>query len=66
MKAVRIERFTGAVIITFEKPVSVKLSPILWKDGFQTQARCRTLLVDLLEGIKSKTTAVSYTFRAAQ
>lgn len=48
VNAIRIERFHGAVLITFARPVTVRLSPEVWKDGFQTQAECRTLLIDLL------------------
>lgn len=50
IKSVRLTRFNGVVTITFSKPRRVKLAPADWKDGFQTQAACRTLLVDLLEG----------------
>jgi hypothetical protein len=50
VKSVRIDRFNGAVLVTFTKPAQVKLSPQVWTDGFQTQAQCRTLLVDLSKG----------------
>lgn len=47
--AISIERFKGEVHIEFARPVTARLSPEVWRDGFQTQAECRTLLVDLLE-----------------
>lgn len=47
--AVRVDRFTGAVVIRFARPRTVRLSPTVWQDGFQTRAECRTVLVDLLE-----------------
>jgi hypothetical protein len=46
--AARVTRFGASVLITFNQPVKIKLSPVEWKDGYQTQARCRTLLIDLL------------------
>jgi hypothetical protein len=48
VRAVQVSRYTGAVVIAFAQPVSVRLSPDVWTDGFQTQAQCRTVLVDLL------------------
>jgi hypothetical protein len=50
VRAIKVERFSGAVLITFVRPVRAKLSPEVWTDGFQTQAQCRTVLVDLIEG----------------
>jgi hypothetical protein len=50
VRAIKVERFSGAVLITFAKPVRAKLSPEVWTDGFQTQAQCRTVLVDLIKG----------------
>ena len=47
--AVKIRRFSGEVLISFSRPVTARLSPDIWTDGFQTQAQCRTLLIDLLE-----------------
>ena len=49
IRAVKIERFDGAVLITFAKPAWVKLSPEVWVDRYQTKATCRTILIDLLE-----------------
>lgn len=48
VRAIEIERFNGSVRITFADPVSARLSPAVWTDGFQTSAQCRTVLVDLL------------------
>jgi hypothetical protein len=50
VKGVRIGRFQGAVTITFDRPRTVALAPRDWTDGFQTQATCRTLFIDLLDG----------------
>lgn len=50
VKAVRIHRYRQAIQITFDRPRSVKLSPREWTDGYQTRARCRTILIDLLPG----------------
>jgi hypothetical protein len=49
VKAVKIQRFDGTALITFARPVTAKLSPQVWKDGFQTQAECRTVLVELMK-----------------
>jgi hypothetical protein len=48
VKAVKIERYTGAVLITFKVPARLKLSPEVWADHYQSGANCRTILVDLL------------------
>lgn len=48
--AVRIERFDGGAVVEFDAPRTVRLSPEPWTDDFQSQARCRTVLIDLLEG----------------
>lgn len=50
VKAVRIERHGGKVLLTLERPRRVQLSPKEWIDGYQSRATCRTLLIDLLEG----------------
>ena len=47
--AIRMDRFDGGVEITFDRPRTVRLSPQVWTDGFQTRAECRPVLVDLLE-----------------
>jgi len=65
VQAVRIERCQGAVLLTFDRPRSVRLAPRDWTDGFQTRATCRTLQVDLLDsGGQAKaieSAAVEYT-----
>ena len=68
LTAVKVNRFNGAVLVTFAHPVSAKLSPEIWKDGFQTGAHCRTLLIDLLKGKSSSagTASVEYTISPAQ
>ena len=48
--AVRITRFESAVDVTFKRPRRVQLSPAVWFDGYQSGARVRTVLVDLIEG----------------
>ena len=47
--AVRVRRFTGAVLIAFDKPRRVKLSPEDWTDKYLSGAICRNVLIDLLE-----------------
>lgn len=63
IKAVRAKRFNGAMVVTFTEPQRAKLSPAVWKDGFQTQAECRTVLVDLLarDGHQLKSATITYT-----
>lgn len=48
VEAIRLSRFTGSVLITFDKPRRVKLAPE-WVDGFMSRATCRNVLIDLLE-----------------
>ncbi|MBI2808783.1 MAG: hypothetical protein HYX68_27660 [Planctomycetes bacterium] len=48
--AVKLKRFQGEVRITFDQPQRVKLSPADWTDTFLSRARCRNLMIDLLEG----------------
>lgn len=50
VKAVRVDRYGGKVLITFDRPRRVQLSPREWVDGFQSRATCRTVLIDLLDG----------------
>ena len=50
VEAVRIERFDGAVVVTFKRPRTVQLSPGEWVDGYQSSARVRAVLVNLIEG----------------
>jgi hypothetical protein len=47
--AVRLTRFTGSVIITFDWPRRLKLAPEEWADTYLSKATCRNLLIDLLE-----------------
>jgi hypothetical protein len=64
VKAVRVERHGGGMLLTFDRPRVVELAPRTWTDGFQTQATCRTLLVDLLDGAGPRaveSAAVEYT-----
>ncbi len=46
--AVRLTRFDGTVLITFDKPRRVKLSPEPWNDTYLTRAACRNVMIDLL------------------
>lgn len=66
--AVRLSRFKGAVLISFARPQTVRLAPA-WKDGYQTQAECRNVLVDLLgDGERPKgitAASVAYTIAPA-
>ncbi|MBA4066700.1 MAG: hypothetical protein C0501_23940 [Isosphaera sp.] len=54
VEAVRVGRLKGGTVVTFDRPRTVGLSPGNWTDGFQTQATCRTVLVDLLDGAGPK------------
>jgi hypothetical protein len=47
--AVRLARFNGAAIITFDKARHVKLSPANWADTWFTKCNCRNVMVDLLD-----------------
>ncbi|MCX5659688.1 MAG: hypothetical protein NTW19_08205 [Planctomycetota bacterium] len=49
VQAVRVTRFEGSVVITFDAPRRVKLSPADWADPFLSKGTGRTVLVDLLE-----------------
>ena len=46
----KLTRFQGEVRITFDQPQRVKLSPADWTDTFLSRARCRNVMVDLLDG----------------
>lgn len=49
--AVRITRFGGAVIVTFDRPSVAKLAPADWADDWLNKyATCRNVMVDLLDG----------------
>lgn len=47
--AVKLTRFRGAVQVLFDRPQRVKLSPAVWADNYLSRARCRNVLIDLLE-----------------
>jgi hypothetical protein len=64
VKAVRIKRAGGEVRITFTRPATIRLAPAIWKDGFQTQAECRTLLIDLLHSRAGADMSIAYTIAA--
>ncbi|MBM4067674.1 MAG: hypothetical protein FJ271_01830 [Planctomycetes bacterium] len=49
VKAVRVQRLKGGMLLTFDRPRTVEVSPRNWTDGYQTRATCRTLLVGLLQ-----------------
>lgn len=48
IKAVKLNRFDGSVIVTFEKPQRVKLSSADWVDSWFTKATARNVVIDLL------------------
>jgi len=48
VQAVRVTRFDGAVVIRFDTPQSVRLSPADWADSYLSHAACRNVLIDLL------------------
>ncbi|MCG3148574.1 MAG: hypothetical protein PCFJNLEI_02019 [Verrucomicrobiae bacterium] len=50
VSAVRIDRFAGTVLVEFDRPRRVKLSPQVWKDGYQSRAECRNIMIDLRDG----------------
>ncbi len=47
VSAVRVERHFGMIEIVMEKPSRIRLSPEEWHDGYQTEAICRNVLIDL-------------------
>lgn len=47
--AVKLSRFAGAVLISFDSPRRVKLSAAEWSDTWFTRAACRNIVIDLLE-----------------
>jgi hypothetical protein len=49
VQAVRLTRFTGAVVITFDRPRRVKVSPADWADTYLSRGTARNVLIDLLE-----------------
>ncbi len=66
--AVRLTRFEGVVIIAFDNPQRVKLSPADWSDTWLTRNQSRNVLIDLLGSDGKPATidgekSVSYTIR---
>jgi len=53
VSAVRLHRFEGSVLWTFERPERVKLAPEVWSDTSLTKATCRNVLIDLMNGHKA-------------
>ncbi len=49
VKAVRLTRFKGAVVVTFDRLRRVKLSAVDWADTYLSRATARNVLIDLLE-----------------
>lgn len=49
VSAVRLTRAGGSVLITFDSPRRVKLSPTEWKDTYLSGSICRNVMIDLLE-----------------
>lgn len=49
VQAVRVTRFKGSVVVTFETPRRAKLSPKEWADAFLSRGVARNVLIDLLE-----------------
>lgn len=47
--AVRLTRFTGTVVVAFDRPRRVKLSPAEWADTYLSRGTARNVLIDLLE-----------------
>ena len=59
--AARLTRFSGAVVITFDRPRRVKLAPADWVDTYMSRATCRNILIDLLDGAEK---TISYEINA--
>jgi hypothetical protein len=49
VQGVRLTRFDGAVLVTFDSPRRVKLSSADWSDTFLSRGTARNVLVDLME-----------------
>ena len=48
MKAVRITRFGGAVLVTYDTPHGVMLAPADWTDNYLNKyATCRNLMIGM-------------------
>jgi len=49
VKAVRLSRFTGTVVVTLKRPRRAKLSPADWADTYLSRGTAWNVLIDLLE-----------------
>ena len=50
VRAVKLTRFDGAVVVTFDQPRRAKLSPAVWKDNWiNAGATARNVMIDLME-----------------
>ncbi|WP_340102834.1 T9SS type A sorting domain-containing protein [Rhodohalobacter sp. 8-1] len=45
---VRVDRFEGSIIIEFDEPQTLQLSPEVWTTRYQTRSRARNVMVSLL------------------
>ncbi len=62
--AIRLHRFDGAVLITFDEPRRIRLSDEDWSDTYISRASCQNIMIDLLGGkmpVVLRQAAVSYT-----
>jgi hypothetical protein len=68
--AIKLTRFDGTVMIIFDQPQRVKLSPNDWTDTYLSRASCRNVLIDFLPSgnadAVSKGVSVSYTIGAVK
>jgi len=55
VKAIRLTRFKGSVVVALDRPRGVKLSPGKWLDGYQSQVACRNILIDLRDELADDT-----------
>jgi len=63
VKAVRVDRAKGGMLIVFEQPRQVRLSPEVWQDNYQSRARLRNLMIDLLRPEDENVHKVRYWIR---
>ncbi|MEX0686541.1 MAG: hypothetical protein WD267_14040 [Balneolales bacterium] len=66
VESIKIERHEGEVYINFASPQEVRLSPKIWEDRYQSDAKVRNIMINLLNpGIRgSEETSVRYTIKA--
>jgi hypothetical protein len=67
--AIRLQRFDGSVLITFDQPQRVRLSDKDWSDTYMSRASCRNILIDLLDGQSlavPRNVRIGYTISAAR